>query len=366
MSNSRTRISLLLAATLLAVAACGGSTAARKSPTPSPSATFTPGVPTPTPTPAPLSAPLLVQVENLYQARPQSGLGDAQVIYEYQTEGGISRFTAIYFGAPPAADMVGPVRSARLVDLRLLEIWDGALLYSGASDYTLAQLNSSGLKQYSPNNAVVGSTVLFRTSVPPPAREYGAPHNLYTNGSELATLAQKIGLGTVSYQLWQRTAIDDLPTGGSAVSAFEVPISTEETPIYTYEAATGEYQRSEPATPEYPATGMLNDANTGQPWETPNVVILQVPVITVPQDNEDSAVTPWVDGLDFGIGPAASGSGQLAVGGLLYPISWSQGTSGPPQFTLADGQPAPLAAGQVTIELVPQGDAVTPSAPAAP
>jgi hypothetical protein len=310
------------------------------------------------PTPVPLNAPLLIQVENLYQARPQSGLSTADVVYEYQTEGGISRFTGIWFTRPPISDLVGPVRSARLIDLRLLRIYGGALLFSGASNYTLAELNSSGLKAYSPDNAVVGSTILYRTSSPPPAYRYGAPHNLYTNGTELATFAQKVGLTTVGYQLWPRTASDDLPTGSEAVTSFEVPISAEETPIFTYQPTTGEYQRSEPATPEYPGTGVLDDADTNTPWDVPNVVMIQAPVIPVPADNENPS-GGYTEGVDFGVGPSSSGSGQLAVGGQLYAISWTQGASGPPQLTLADGQPAPLVAGQVLFEVVGSGATVT-------
>jgi hypothetical protein len=346
------------------VAACGGthagtSASPQTTPTPAPASS---GAPTPTPTPAPLNAPLLIQVENLYQARPQSGLSTAQVLYEYQTEGGISRFTGLWYTLPPAADLLGPVRSARLVDLRLLQIYGGALIYSGASNYVDAELANDSNRHFDDPEPP-----LFRTSSPsaPPANKYGSPHNLYTNGSNLATFASSKDPGTVSYQLWQRTAIASLPAGGAAVTSFQVPLSTEETPIFTYQPATQEYERSEPATPEYPATGVLNDATTNQPWETPTIVILQVPVIPVAADNENPS-GGYTEGLDFGIGPSASGSGQLAVGGQLYPISWSQGTSGPPQFTLADGQPAPIAPGQVLIELVPQGDTVTPSAPAAP
>jgi hypothetical protein len=356
MFHPHSRISALLAGALLAVAGCGSShaTSHKSSPTATPSGESVSAAPTPTPTPAPLSEPLLIQVENLYAARPQSGLSTADVVYEYDTEGGISRFTGIWFTRPPTADQVGPVRSARLVDLRLLRIYGGALLYSGASNYTQAELNTSGLKQYSPNNAVVGSTVLYRIS------SRVAPHNLYTNGSELATFSQKIGLSTVSYQLWQRTEIATLPAGGTAVSSFRVPVSQSETPIFTYDPVTGAYERSEPAAGGYPATGTLDDADPGTPWRTPNVVVLQVPVTTVAADNEDSSNVPWVDGLDFGIGPSATGTGQLAVGGQLYSINWTQGATGPPQLTLADGQAAPIVPGQVLFELVSSGSTVTP------
>jgi hypothetical protein len=344
---------------LLAASACG---AASHPPSSKPrasakvSASASP-IPTPTPAPPPLSQPLLIQVENLYQARPQSGLSSADIVYEYQTEGGISRFTGIWFAKPSTADSVGPVRSARLVSLRLLQIYDGALIYSGASTYVTQQAEQATGKNYDDPEPP-----LFRTSSQsaPPAYKYGAPHNLYTNGTNLATFDQKIGLSTVNYQLWSRTPVAKLPVGGTAVNSFEVPISPEETPIFTYDPSMGAYERSEPATPEYPGTGVLNDANTNAPWESPNVVILQVPVTTVAADDENPDPPAYTAGLDFGIGPSASGTGQLAVGGQIYTINWTQGATGPPKFTLADGQPAPIAAGQVLIELVSTGQTATP------
>jgi len=358
MTHSNPRIPALLAGVLLTVAACGGTShdaSATSKDTPTATAT---GSPPPTPTPAPpaLSQPLLIQVENLYQARPQSGLSTADIVYEYQTEGGISRFTGIWFTNPPAADMVGPVRSARLISLRLLQIYGGALVYSGASNYVLAQLSGASGKHYDDPQPP-----LFRTSSPPPAARYGAPHNLYTNGTDLATFVQSIGLTTVGYQLWARTPIASLPAGGTAVTSFEVPISPEETPIFTYQPTTGEYERSEPATPEYPATGVLNDADTSAPWATPNIVVLDADTMGVAADNENPS-GGYTEGLDFAIGPSASGTGQLAVGGQLYSIDWSQGASGPPQLTLTDGQPAPIAPGQVLFEVVNTGLTVTPQA----
>ena len=359
MHPHKPRTYALLAGVLLAASACG---AASHPPSSKPrasakvSASASP-IPTPTPAPPPLSQPLLIQVENLYQARPQSGLSSADIVYEYQTEGGISRFTGIWFTKPSTADSVGPVRSARLVSLRLLQIYDGALIYSGASTYVTQQAEQATGKNYDDPEPP-----LFRTSSQsaPPAYKYGSPHNLYTDGSHLATFDQNIGLSTVNYQLWSRTPVATLPAGGTAVTSFEVPISPEETPIFTYDPSMGAYQRSEPATPEYPGTGVLNDANTNAPWESPNVVILQVPVTTVAADDENPDPPAYTAGLDFGIGPSASGTGQLAVGGQIYTINWTQGATGPPQFTLADGQPAPIAAGQVLIELVSTGQTATP------
>lgn len=58
--------------------------------------------------------PLFVMIENTTDARPQSGLNSADVIYEAVVEGGITRFGAVFYCSTAAKDsIVGPVRSAR-------------------------------------------------------------------------------------------------------------------------------------------------------------------------------------------------------------------------------------------------------------
>ena len=115
MLTARFRLDAVLVCGLLAIAACG-SVATTAIPTHSPRPSPTPApTPTPTPTPVPLAAPLMIQVENLSAARPQSGLNQAEVVYEYQTEGGISRFSAFYFHLP--SGQVGPVPMHGAVEL---------------------------------------------------------------------------------------------------------------------------------------------------------------------------------------------------------------------------------------------------------
>lgn len=58
--------------------------------------------------------PLTVMIENHAEARPQSGLSKADVVYEMVAEGGITRFLAVYYCGGSAEDVIiGPVRSAR-------------------------------------------------------------------------------------------------------------------------------------------------------------------------------------------------------------------------------------------------------------
>ena len=65
--------------------------------------------------------PLAVMVENHPDARPQSGLSLADIVYETLAEGGITRFLAIYQSRD--AGQIGPVRSAREYFAQIADEW---------------------------------------------------------------------------------------------------------------------------------------------------------------------------------------------------------------------------------------------------
>jgi hypothetical protein len=76
---------------------------------------------------------LIVKISNYPPVvRPQSGINAADVVYEYETEGGVTRFAAIFRSNAPTH--VGPVRSARLMDMNLVPMYNALLAFSGSSD----------------------------------------------------------------------------------------------------------------------------------------------------------------------------------------------------------------------------------------
>ena len=126
------------------LAGCGGghkNTAAQSSPTPTPTptATVAPVVKT-----CPLTGlppkkgqnvnrvALAVKIDNVADARPQAGLDHADVVIEETVEGGLTRLMAIFQCG--AANVVGPIRSARTSDGDMLRLLGGAVFgYSGAN-----------------------------------------------------------------------------------------------------------------------------------------------------------------------------------------------------------------------------------------
>ena len=75
---------------------------------------------------------LIVKVSNWPpKVRPQHGLNQADLVYEYEAEGGVTRFAALYRNNAP--EQVGSVRSARLLDIQLIRMYAALLAYSGTS-----------------------------------------------------------------------------------------------------------------------------------------------------------------------------------------------------------------------------------------
>lgn len=71
--------------------------------------------------------PLGIMIENHQEARPQSGLSSADVLYEVVAEGGITRFLAVYYCN--SAEIVGPIRSARTYFLDFISEYGTSPLY---------------------------------------------------------------------------------------------------------------------------------------------------------------------------------------------------------------------------------------------
>ena len=121
---------------------------------------------------------LTVKIDNASAARPQTGINEADVVYEEIVEAGLTRFIAIFQSTSPGT--VGPVRSGRTSDPILLEGFDRPLFaYSGANRGTNQAINASPLVDVGYDNA---ASAYWRSS------SRRAPHNLYASTDSLWAL----------------------------------------------------------------------------------------------------------------------------------------------------------------------------------
>lgn len=140
--------------------------------------------------------PLGVMIENHSDARPQSGVSRADIVYEAVAEGGITRFLAIYYCQD--APFVGPVRSARTYFLDFISPYADFPLYAhvggantpGPAD-AISQIGDYGWNQYNDLNQ-------FSLGFPTYWRDYerlGRPvateHTMYSTTTKLWNFAEK-------------------------------------------------------------------------------------------------------------------------------------------------------------------------------
>ena len=134
-----------------------------------------------------LRYPALIQIPNDEFARDQNGLQAADVIFEYLAEGGITRLTAVYENAP---NLIGPMRSARFISLKIGRHYRGLLFQSGESAATRARAASDPTPQFFDT---IGYQ--YRTGA-----RY-APDNLMINGDRVAAAENNFFGGISTYTI---------------------------------------------------------------------------------------------------------------------------------------------------------------------
>lgn len=312
-------LSTLACGLALVLAGCGASAGPAATPTPTPSR---PG-------------PAMVQIENSILARPLAGLQQANIVYEYLAEGGITRMTAIYF-APSGSQRIEPVRSARPVTIRLWHAYQGVIFFSGANTKVLQAIDAQHIPALTEGSD--GGMYFSRD----PARR--APHNLYTDGDRLAQGQRKYA-PKITYQL---------PTPGEPAASPAPPVAnhvafdqtTSHRVTYTYSAGDGAYSYGT-------ETGPLVDKDTGQPIKPVNVILVQVA-------HHDAGFTDVLGApaVDFDL--QATGPADVFTKGHQYKASWDLSNPELPlKIVGADGRLLHLPAGLTWIHLVDPGTPVT-------
>ncbi len=263
-----------------------------------------------------------IMIENSPDARPQSGLNQAGVVFEAVAEGGITRFLTLWQEAQP--DYVGPVRSVRPYYVDWLEGFDAAIAHVGGSPAGLAKVRSDG---------VLDLDQFYNGGSYQRVSNRYAPHNVYTSLGSLIALQKSKGKTGSSFTGFARKAEKAVtPATAKTVDfAISAPLYN---PHYDYDATTNSYKRSEGGLPH-------TDERSGQQI-TPKVVIA---LIMGQADDPDGVHTAY----------STIGSGEMFVfqDGIVTHGTWAKGSS-KQQFTFTDdgGAVIKLNPGQTWISIV--------------
>ena len=328
-SRRRTRRGLALVVAATVLAACGGAQSAEPKRRRRPPATTTsttiaiPRAPLtglPDPSGVGLARPSLsVKIENTPEARPQSGLDLADIVYEEVVEGGITRFWAIFNSAAP--ETVGPIRSVRAMDPLIVSSFGGVVAYSGGATVNVQALRAAPVTWVDEANA---ADSFFRE------RSRPAPHNLYGRTA----------------LLWQRGGQPVPPTphfsylsegaafAGEPIAQFRLGFRMGYDVTYVWDGALGGWRRIQGVAP-FVSTSLAPIAPT-------NVVVQFVPYFN---DGEGALI--------------GEGDAWIFSAGQLVRGRWSKPNAiEPTHFVDGFGIPIPLTPGRTWVELFPTGQSV--------
>lgn len=270
-----------------------------------------------------------VMIENSPDARPQSGLKDAGVVFEAIAEGGITRFVVLYQQEKPA--LIGPVRSVRMYFVDWIAAFNASVAHVGGS---LAALNEVRNGNYRDIDQFFNGSYYYR------ATDRYAPHNVYTTSEKLDALNASKGYTTSTFTGFTRK--DSVASKTPNATQINVDISSAlYDSSYTYNATTNTYDRSEGGAPHL-------DRESGQ--ISPRVVV----VMTIPER------TVLEDGYREQIDAIGSGKAVIFQDGTAQEVTWTKKSmTDQITFTDANGKDVPLARGQTWLTSVPEDGGVT-------
>jgi hypothetical protein len=279
---------------------------------------------------------LAFKVDNYPTARPQSGLEDADIVFEEPVEGGITRFVAVF--QCQGANLVGPIRSARAVDVPILDQLSKPLfVHAGGINPVIALVNDGNL---------INDDVFTHASiVQHPAGRY-APYDTY------ASTAGAWGLdpGDTTPPAPLYTYSSTLPTG-TPVGSVHIPFSGTNDNTWTWSPINAAWLLSIGGVP-------ANVADGGTRIGVANIVVQTVHV----------TYGPWLENSEGGLEVQSqlTGTGPLTVfrNGEEITGTWSRAALGDTTSLLAaDGSTIALDPGKTWVELVPSTIPVTTTAP---
>jgi len=280
--------------------------------------------------------PVAVMIDNHTDARPQSGLQSASIVYETLAEGGIPRFMAI-FAARSMAE-IGPVRSTRPYFVKEAAEINAALAHAGGSPDGLALVKKLRLQSFFAIKDPFAK-YFFRAHL-------GGVHGLYTTGAKLAAAVHQAGTDRIKalYHPWQ--FVDQLQTNqrpnGKHGATIDLGYGRSYDAEYRYDKKTDSYLRFTGGQPQM-------DRSTRKQVAVKNVVIM---------NTAKEKVLDRKGRLDIMV--IGHDTGNLLKDGKVIPIHWvKKNDRARTIFTTNDGKEAEFNRGNTWVTIVPRGHMYT-------
>ncbi len=279
--------------------------------------------------------PVMVKVSNWPRTgRPHAGLSQADIVFEYYIGHQMNRFTALYYGQD--ADQIGPIRSGRLADAQLAQLYQSLLAYGNADPQVDAVLVKA-----------LGPRALAFNNLPCPAMcgesTYGAT-GVFANSSALTTHALAIGLENSPPDLRGFFFQSETPEADASGEKLRLEYANFSIMQWTYDREVGKYNLwMEAESEEGLILEAITDRNTGEILAFDNLVVMAAEYIEYAPSLHD-IVLQEAQALQ----PA-----MLFRDGLVISGTWrTPDPNRPIMFETPDHHPMPFKQGKTWIMIV--------------
>ncbi len=290
--------------------------------------------------------PYAVVINNIYEAQPLHGVGQADILYEITAEGGgsITRMLAV-FSDISQVEKLGSIRSSRTYLIDLSKAYDAVFVHAGGSNYAYNKLSSEKINNV---DGLSASSDYFYRDQDRRSAGYALEHTLFTSGDRVIRLTEQKGYST-SYEEPVDFGFlfdEEATISGETANRVEAHFYSKggKGTIFEYDSTLGTYSAIQNFYGKYDRD--LKDANDEQTLEFKNVFFLY------------SVTTS--DGYRVFAQLTGEGTGYYAMGGKIVPIKWSRETEEDPfVYTLEDGTPLTLGVGKTYVGILPTNSPVT-------
>lgn len=264
-----------------------------------------------------------VMIENSPDARPQSSLNSADIVFEAVTEGGITRFLALYQQNTPGK--IGPVRSVRVPFVDWFMGFDASIAHVGGAPQALQLINRRNAKDL---DQFKHSAPYYR------AGDRHAPHNMYTSMKALRNLQKQLGHKESKFKEIPRS--NDSPAENPSANRITLNYSSSSYQAqFRYQKRSNSYQR-------YLAGAPHVDRETSSAITVKNVVAIVMPT--------------YQEGQYAMMHTIGKGKAIVFKDGSAKNVTWRQ--TGPRkriELVDGDGKEVPLNRGSTWFAVVPKG-----------
>ena len=285
--------------------------------------------------------PMLIKVQNTERnGRPQWGLSLADVVFEYYTENGGTRFAAVFYGND--AETVGPIRSGRFIDANLVRGYKAVFAFGSAY---VAEMNRFRNSEFANRLVIEGPNSPLKRYDP------NGFNYLIVNTADLSAFASQRNITNVRQNLDGMFFKLDPPAGGQPGNQLFVRYSSSIYNRWDYDPASGKYLRFSDAVDDFnngrdEKYAQLTDRLTSQPIAFDNVAVLYV---------NHELYSPGI----YDILLSGSGNGYAFRDGQIYPVKWQRADTEVVSLTNLDGTPFAFKPGATWFEVAGLNSTVT-------